>query len=237
MGTSIRPDGVRFAAAALANLERRQAVLANNLANVSTAGFKGEQVFARILQDGTAPVLDAVTDLRPGPIAVTNNPLDLAIERDGFFVTETPRGERLVRSGSCRLDESRHIVDANGDALLGEDGAVTVPDGTSDIRIDRGGAVFADGKQVARLKLERVPAGTRLEHDGAGRFVRPQSAESVPVEQRVIRQGAIEESNVGSVEALVDLIDVQRAYAAAQKVLTTMDGARGITVAEIGKPG
>jgi flagellar hook-basal body protein len=101
---------MRSAAAALQMLERRQAVLSNNLANASTRGFKAETAFTRILSDAMS-VTDTALDLTPGTLTETTNKLDLAIQGDGFFVVQTPQGERFVRNGSFRLDQDRQLVD------------------------------------------------------------------------------------------------------------------------------
>jgi flagellar basal body rod protein FlgG len=243
MGTSIRTGGLETAAAALRYWERRQEVLANNLANVNTDGFKGERAFAHLLGDGRTPVIDTATDLTSGPMTATGAPLDLAVERDGFFVVQTPGGERLTRGGELHLDTKGQIVDQSGHPLLGEEdaqgstrGPVVLPAHVASIRIDESGAVVADGHQVARLRLETVPAGTRLQHEAAGLFAAPGARTRIDVAQRSIRQGVREESNVGTVSSLVDMIAVQRAYASVQKVLTTIDSARGIAVTELGKP-
>jgi flagellar basal-body rod protein FlgF len=243
MGTSIRPTGLDNAAAALRYWERRQEVVANNLANVNTDGFKGERAFARLLADGGTPVIDTATDLRSGPINTTGNPLDVAIAGDGFFVVDTESGERLTRGGALHLDDQRQLVDASGNVMLGERdakggvaGPIVIPAGSGAIGIDQGGAVSVNGQQVARLRLEHVAGGTRLQHEANGLFVPPASRESIAAEQRTIRQGAREESNVSSVESLVDMIAVQRAYGSVQKALTTIDTARGIATTELGKP-
>jgi len=241
--TSIRPTGIEHAAAALRNIERRQAVLANNLTNVNTTGFKGERVFSRLLDAESTAVADASTDFRPGTLSVTAQPFDLAIQRDGFLVVDTPNGERLTRGGSFSLDESGRLVDDTGNVVLGEQderggtrGPVVIPATARDVRIDASGAVIADGTQIARLRMERVPPGTRLTHEGANLFATPSARESIAPGERTLKQGALEDSNVNSVESLVDLISVQRAYASVQKALTTIDSARGISAVELAKP-
>jgi flagellar basal body rod protein FlgG len=243
MGTGIRPTGIDNAAAALRYWERRQEVVASNLANVNTDGFKGERAFARLLSDGSTPVADASTDFRAGPMNPTGNPLDLAITGDGFFVVQTPRGERLTRGGALSINDRHELVDAGGNAVLGEDdsaggaqGPVVLPDHATSIQVDSGGAVRVDGHQVARLRMERVAPDAKLNHEGGGLFETPAPRSAIPLEQRTVRQGVREESNVSSIESLVDMISVQRAYAGVQKVLTTIDSARGIATTELGKP-
>ncbi|MFN9086847.1 MAG: flagellar hook-basal body complex protein, partial [Gemmatimonadaceae bacterium] len=112
------------AAAALQMLERKQAVLANNLANASTRGFKAEMAFARLMNDQLAATETAI-DLKAGTLTETHNPLDLAVEGDGFFVVQTPGGERFVRNGSFRLNADRQLVDDKGNTVLGEAGPIT----------------------------------------------------------------------------------------------------------------
>jgi flagellar basal body rod protein FlgG len=237
MGISIRPTGIDHAAAALRNLERRQEIVANNLANVSTDGFKGERAFARLLGDGGTPAVETATDLRPGALSQTNQPLDVAIAKNGFFVVETAAGERLTRGGSLSLDGDRRLVDASGHAVLDDGGGpITLPPNAKQISIDATGSITADGRAVGRLRVEDVEPGTRLQHDVDGLFLPSAVRRPLANEERTVRQGVREESNVQSVTSLVDMISIQRAYASAQKVITTIDSARGIAVSEIGKP-
>ncbi len=243
MGIGIRPTGLDHAAAALRYWERRQEVVANNLANVSTDGFKGERAFARLLADGGTPAVDSATDMRAGPMTSTNNPLDLAITGQGFFVVQTPTGEKLSRGGALHLDDQRRVVDQNGNPLLsdseGPDGSrapIILPSATASVTIDAAGNVSADGAKVGQLRLETVAPGTALQHEGQGLFGAPAGRTRIADDQRTIRQGMREESNVNSMDAMVDMIAVQRAYASVQKVMTTLDSVRGIAASELGKP-
>lgn len=256
MGISLRPDGMTSSASALRYWERRQEVASNNLANVSTTGFKGERAFARLLDAGT-PAIDTMTDLRAGALRPTGAPLDLALGGDGFLVVQTADGERLSRGGAFRLDDLGRIVTAAGDPLLGEGGEITLdateaamvesaaattgtesPDGLGAalVQIGRDGGVRVGGREVARLRVERTPADERLEHAGGGLFVPPAGREPVPEGEREVRQGALEESNVSPISALVEMITVQRAYASVQKAMTTLDAARGTITTDLGKP-
>ncbi len=100
---------------ALRYWEARQAALANNLANVSTPGFKAERVFARLLDERTS-LVEGVTDFSAGPLDTTGRPLDVALIGDGFFVVETPKGRRWTRGGALGLDETG-ALDPSGDPL------------------------------------------------------------------------------------------------------------------------
>jgi flagellar basal-body rod protein FlgF len=226
-------NGMTRAAHALRYWEVRQQAVANNLANATTDGFKGERVFARLMGDAL-PIADAATDLTAGTLKVTGAALDLAIGGDGFFVVATPDGERLGRGGHFRLDDEGRITDAAGNLLLGDGGPILPGEGS--IEIDRGGLVRVDGRAVDRLRIERVAPEARLQHDAGTLFLPDPTRESVGPEARQVRQGAVEESNVNSIGALVDMISIQRAYTAVQKAVHALDGIRSTISNEIGKP-
>jgi flagellar basal-body rod protein FlgF len=221
------------AAAALRYWERRQEIAANNLANVNTDGFKGERVFARLL-NGQFPTADSATDLRAGTLRPTGQPMDLALQGDGFFVVDTPAGERLSRGGSFRLDTESRVVDASGNPLLGENGPITATGG--EINVGTDGRVTAGGVEVGRLRVETVPAGTRLQHDAGTYFLPDPSRAPAPAGGVAVKQGMLEDSNVSAVGEMVDMIDVQRVYSAVQRAISTMDDVRGTATRELGKP-
>jgi len=227
-------NGMRQAASAMRYWERRQEIVANNLANVDTTGFKAERVFARMLGDGMGPVADTRTDLRHGALQQTGSPLDLAIGGDGFFVVSTPAGERLTRGGSFRLDDEGRIVDANGNFLLAETGSVVVDGGA--VEIDGSGEIRVDGKVVGSLRIEAVPPGAELLHQEGTLFVPGDATIPIPAGDRQVRQGHLEDSNVSSIDALVDMISIQRAYSAAQKAMVTLDEVRGTIANDLAKP-
>lgn len=229
---AIMPDGITSAANALRYWERRQEIVSNNLANASTDGFKAERVFARLM-GVSEPVADTATDRRDGTFRETGAQLDLAIEGDGFLVAATPRGERLLRGGSLRLDAESRLVTADGSPLLGEKGPIVIAGATASI--DRTGLVTVDGKVVDRLRMERVAPAAKLEHDAGTMFVPDASRQSIALDQRKLEQGFVEESNVNTIGSMVDMISIQRNYAAVQKAITTLDGIRGTITNDLGR--
>ena len=233
MPDPVRMNGLSSAASALQMMEHRQQVLANNLANASTRGFKAETPFARLMGNAMA-VTDTALDTTPGTLTETHNVLDLAVKGDGYFVTQTPNGERFTRDGSFTLDADRRLVDSRGNPVVGEDGPIQLRNGK--IEIEEDGSVKVDGHALARLRIERVAKGADLQHEGGTQFVPDATRQLVPPNERHVMQGFVEESNVNTMSAMTSMIDVLRRYGAAQKTLSTIDSVRGIATTELGKP-
>jgi flagellar basal body rod protein FlgG len=110
-----------------------------------------------------------------------------------------------------------------------------VPSGSA-IEIDATGMVKVNGRTVQRLRVETVANGADLEHEGGTQFVPDATRTAIPPEQRNVRQGFVEESNVNSMSAMTDMIEVLHRYGAAQKTLSTIDAVRGIAVNDLAKP-
>src|SRR5512146_1325126 len=181
---AMKPEGLVAAARALRYWEERQGVVSNNLANVDTPGFKGERVFAKLLQ-GAVVGAGAATDFRAGAVSPTGGPLDLALEGDGFFVVQTANGERYSRGGTFKLDATGKLTDSAGNAVLGENGPLTL--GSGPVTIDRTGEVTRAGKSVGRRRVEMVPKGTELAHDAGTLFVPGAGRSAVAPEARAVR--------------------------------------------------
>lgn len=228
------PPGLRRAGEAMRYLERRQEAVAHNLANASTPGFRGERVFARVL-DGMAPVAHAATDTSGGAVTATGRPLDLALGPEGFLVVDTPDGERWVRGGSFLRDQEGRVTDAGGHPLLSDGGPLVLPEGEVEVRDD--GEVRVDGVPVARLRLEAPSDPGALQREAAGRFLpTPEEARVSPAELRV-RAGYLEESNVEPVETLVEMMTIQRNYATLQRSVQVMDEVLQTIANDLGRVG
>jgi flagellar basal-body rod protein FlgF len=226
-------NGLTGAANALRYWELRQEVAANNLANVSTDGFKAERVFARLM-DGE-PVIGTKTDRRAGPIKETGQPTDVALEGDGFLVVSTTAGERYTRGGSLKIDPAGFLSDQDGNRVLGDKGPIHVGEGA--LAVDRRGMVGVDGQIVDQLRIETVPASESLVHEGGTRFIPGATRAAVAPDLREVRQGHIEESNTDSLGGLVDMVSVQRAYAAVEKTIGLLDHLLEVATSQLGRPG
>lgn len=221
-------------ASALRYWEHRQAAVANNLANASTTGFKSERVFARLLDDATMQVASA-TDFTDGQTAPTGRPLDVALVGEGFLVVESEEGLRWSRGGSLTLGAEGELIDSSGRAVLGEQGTIVLPPGT--IEITPAGRVLVDGEEFDRLRIERPREGGALERAGANLWVPSGPVDTDPEGHVRVEQGYLEESNVNTVSAMVEMIEIQRAYTAVQRSLITADGVMDTIANQIGRVG
>lgn len=228
-------DGMLSAASALRYYERKQEVVANNLANVSTDGYKAQRVFASLL-DGIRPVANTSSDLSTGTLKQTGNAMDVAIEGDGFFIVTTPAGERYTRGGTLRIDEKHRLVDIEGRPLLGTKKNEPLILGDGPIEIDAGGEVRQNGQIVDVLRMEGAPKGVELQREGEALWIPPQNKVVLKPEERRVQQGHLEESNVNSMSALVDMVVVQRAFASVQKAVVEMDRINETAVTQLAKP-
>lgn len=221
-------------ARSLSYVLRLQDVTANNLANANTAGFKADRVSARQPAGASHPVPVHSTDLEQGTFRDTGRPLDLGLEGPGFFVVETARGERLTRGGALRLDADGRLTDADGAPLLGTEGPLVLHG--AEVRVEADGSVRVDGALAGKLRVVDADDPEALLKEGAGRY-RPQGG-THPVRDDVtrVRQGSLEEPNVDPLTAMVDLVNIQRAYSANIQALKAMDGALEIVTNQVGRP-
>lgn len=206
-------------------------VIANNIANASTTGFRAEGVvFAEHvarLGPGTPSLSMANAEGRlvndaQGALTQTGGTFDLAIEGDGYFLIETSAGNRLSRSGAFLASAEGELVTTDGMRLLDAGGApVAVPAGAAKIAIGGDGTVSADGAPVAQIGLWAPAGATGLVADGATRFDAPDGVE--PVTGGKIFQGFLEQSNVNAVTEIARMIEVQRAYELGQGFLDSED--------------
>jgi flagellar basal-body rod protein FlgF len=226
-------NGMNSAAGALRYWERKQEVVANNLANVSTSGFKAQRVFAKLL-DGILPGAETSSDLSTGTLRQTPNPTDVAIDGQGFLVVSTPNGERYTRGGSLRLDDKRQLVDNDGRPLLGTKGPLKLLD--APIQIGANGEVRQNGQIVDTLRMELAPKDGSLQHEGESLWIPPATKQVMALKDRNIKQGYIEDSNVNSMSALIDMVSVQRAYASVQKSIIEMDRTNETVTTQLAKP-
>lgn len=206
-------------------------VIANNIANANTSGFRREGViFAEHLSaldrdGGTLSMADARgrrIDLDQGVLTQTNGNLDLAIEGDGFFMVEGPDGNRLTRAGAFMPSPEGELMTADGQRLLDEGLApIILPTGASQIAVGADGTLSANGLVFGRVGVFAAPDDLALRQQGGTSFAFDGDPE--PVEDARIQQGFLEESNVDPMFEITRMIEVQRAYELGQSFLDRED--------------
>jgi flagellar basal-body rod protein FlgF len=231
-------------------LRREMDVIANNVANANTNGFKRRISQSREFQMPVAStdtfrrgedrrvsfVIDRGTplDLSGGTLEPTNNPLDVAISGEGFFVVQTPQGERYTRNGALMLNANGELVNSDGFPLLGEQGNFQFSQNDSQIAIAGDGTVTTSNGSRGRLRVVRFANPQALENVGANLFSTPQPAE--PVTQARVQAGFVERSNVKPVLEISRMIEVNRAYQSVASLMSRTDETRRSAIQKLGEP-
>lgn len=209
-------------------LMREMSVIANNIANANTTGYRQEGlIFAEVIQKtGDAPSLSMATararatSLMPGTMSQTGGPLDVAIDGEGFFLIQTPNGDRLSRAGHFMPNAQGDLVTPDGHRVLDAGGApLFVPQGAGKVAIASDGTISANGQLLGQIGVVQPSAGTQILREDGVHF----RAEG-PIEpnlQARVRQGFLEGSNVDPMTQIARMIEVQRAYEMGQSFADT----------------
>jgi flagellar basal-body rod protein FlgF len=208
----------------------RQDAVANNLANATTSGYKTQRPFVSVLADavgttkpaGQEEVAGVYTDFTEGPIDRTERPLDVAIDGDGFFAVQTPAGLRYTRNGNFTLSEDGTLVTQAGYPVMGTGGPITIT-GDSSITITAAGAVYSGSDEVGVLKVVTFDNPGTLVSEG-NMFLSPaDEGRQCDMKTTQVMQGALERSNVGPIDEMVEMITLERGFEADQKSIVMQD--------------
>jgi flagellar basal-body rod protein FlgF/flagellar basal-body rod protein FlgG len=222
--------------AAMTGLVARSQALdtaASNLANAQTPGYRAEREYFRSVLLGP-DALDSQLgqtvnnfgllggdrlNLGQGALEQTGNPLDLAIEGEGFFQVQTPNGLRYTRDGSFHRSPKGQLATSAGEPVISSAGhAIPIPPG--EVTVGAGGEVSVAGGTVATVGVFTFPAGTQLTPEGANRYVALEDVASSLSKNAAVHQGAIEAANQDAIQGTLDLIVMQRQAEMMQKALT-----------------
>jgi len=208
--------GLYRSASAMVPRIKQQETIANNLANVSTPGYKKDMLFTRELTkaqaknavrqtDWQTPMIDQIyTRHSQGTLDKTGNPLDLALEGEGFLMVETPEG-----------------ATSDGNRLMGEGGTINV--GNGNVSISEAGQIEVDNDIVGTIRVVEVEDRNQLRKIGRSSFMIPEGIEPTAAVNFAIRQGYLETSNVNIIKEMVEMIISYRNYEADAKSLQTQD--------------
>jgi len=228
---------------------RRMDVITNNLANINTSGFKKDKMtFEGLLASVTDPpaVPQSMTadpilqkenifiDYAGGPVSQTGNPLDLALDGDGFFAVTTPEGTAYTRQGTFRLSSDGNLVTSDGYPLQGQ-GGVAINIQGSHIEVDAKGQIVVDGAAIGALALVDFDKPYKMTKSGSALLV-PSDPQAVPQTAAArVQQGHLEGSNVESISEMVQLIENSRYFEACSKVIKGYEDMSTKAANDIGK--
>lgn len=208
-------------------LQRQLDVVSNNIANMNTTGYKGQRMlFTEFLErpgmhEKVSFVQDraVVRDLAVGNSIQTGNPLDLALTGRGYFTVDTASGPRYTRAGNFRLNDQRQIVDGGGLPVLSTTGQpLTIPPNTADIKVSGDGTVATELGPVGKLNVVTFKNEQFMTEVGAGLYVSDEEPQPAPTDTKVA-QGLLENSNVRPVVEMTQMIEIQRQYSSAQRMV------------------
>ncbi len=234
-------QGLYAAASGMMAVEERQSVIANNIANVSTPGFKRQlavdqgfySAFSRALMTSPSAVsagpgggtrlVETFTDAAAGAIQNTGNPLDVALIGPGYFAIQTPDGEQFSRNGRFSLDKDGYLCTLEGQPVLDASGdRINCGDG-GNIQIDGDGSVKVDGGVVGALRLVEFDDPHALTRRGHHLYSADEATVRRPAASTQVVGEALEGSNVQLPTEIIRMMAAVRAYAANQMVITTAD--------------
>ena len=208
---------------------------ANNLANISTIGYKAQSEFYKSLTaslgrsnprqmnslnqaiNNYGVLGGAAVDVRPGTLERTGNVLDLAMEGSGFFVVQTQAGARYTRNGNFRVDANGQLVTAGGNPVMGDQGPIQIPSGSVSVSPD--GTISSKGAVVGRLQIVDFPPGTGFVPEGTSTY-NATTGSPAPADDPRVRQGTLEQSNMNPITGTVGLIMIQRQTQLLQQALS-----------------
>ena len=241
-------QGIYTAAAGMLAHDAMADVIANNLANVASPGFKQDFATFHMASDHTdaaggvsrAPMLtyQAYTDFRPGSLTPSQNKLDLAFgdTGDNFFVVETQDGERYTRAGNFTRDVDGRLITSNNQPVLGVDGHIFLGDG--DVTFTENGNVLVDKQPVGKLKIvqfDRINGHIPIQKEGHNLFA-PISSQSVArlSSHPNVKQGVLEGSNVGVMDQMARMIHIARGYESYQRSVLVADSSLNMLIQRVG---
>ena len=237
--------------AAFSGMRARQRTLeaqANNIANASTTGFKAERLLYSAIEaakkgagDGQNLVVgvqtSSGTDFSAGSIRETGRTLDVAIDGDAFLQIQTEQGARYTRAGNLSLNADGQLVTHNGDLVVGENGAITVPRNKGELSIGQDGSLKVGNQTFGKLKLVRFenPASA-LTKEGNALFLATGAEEPSANVNSKVMQGALESSNINPISEMVAMINNNREFESLQKNVSLLMNDLGRKISsEIGK--
>jgi flagellar basal-body rod protein FlgF len=198
-------------------------MLANNMANSGTNGFKADREFYTLFRDEFPLIETRWTDFSQGTVMPTGNPLDLALDGKGFFALNSPTGIVYSRGGSFQISSANQLATAEGYTLRNtrNNGQPIPVDPLRAIEIDRTGIVKQNGQEIGQIEIAGFGKATEaLSKLGTSYFAQHDPAQAKTTPEAVVKQGSVEQSNVPVTDAAVRLISVMRQFEMLQRAMS-----------------
>jgi flagellar basal-body rod protein FlgF len=206
-------------------------LLANNVANAATGGYKADREFYSLYvapeaasddPAATMPVIERPwVDHAQGTLHATGNPLDLALSGTGFFAVNGPTGPLYTRNGNFRLAPDGRLITGEGYAVRSQQGAPLTVAGRLPVEVANDGTITQDGNVIGKLEVVDFTSTAGLSKQGASYFrITDPAQKPTPVPSTSVEQGSLEASNTGSAEAAVRLVSVMRQFEMLQRAVS-----------------
>lgn len=208
-------------------------VIANNLANLNTTGYKREVPFSEVLNQFGDYSVKKITSQQQGDLVQTSNPFDLAISGDGFFAVKNKDGNvELTRDGRFKLDDKGFLVDANKNKVMGKQGEISIEESLIEkdatIKINRKGEIKVGERVIDTILVVNVDDPNQVERAGGSNFVVDEKGYNEMDEDRYsLSQGFLEESNINPITEMESMISINKEYETTQKIMNALDASLG----------
>ncbi|WP_244489077.1 flagellar basal-body rod protein FlgF [Devosia sp. Root685] len=227
-------------------LQRHMDMVANNIANINTTGFKAEQLLFEEYKMPVAAHGDfsgddrtlsyvqdwaTIQDFSDGAMVQTDAPLDLAISGDGFFAVQTAAGERWTRGGAFQINNEGTLVDLSGNPVIGEGGQIQFGPEESDIRVGADGSISSSAGAKGRLRIVEFEEQQALVREGNNLM---SGGTPIAATNSRVLQGFTEKSNVSGVSEMAEMIRVTRAYESIASLGQKQDDMRRDAIKRLG---
>lgn len=227
-------------------LQREMDVVANNIANINTSGYKSQTV---LFEEYLMPVAEATAfktsdqtlryvqdwatyrDVEQGRILPTGNPLDVAIEGEGYLVVQTPNGERYTRNGALKINSIGELVTNEGYKILGTGGQIAIGNDDIDLTIASDGTISSTNGQIGKLRIVSFANEQALKREGSSLYSGDNPTE---ITTPRIAQGLLEKSNVEPVHEIARMIEITRSYEMQSRMIADAANLRRTAIERLG---
>ncbi len=219
--------------------QKRMEIIANNLANIDTVGYKRDITFTKVLRDNQHVTIKKKTEFDQGDLVNTDNPLDVAINGDAFFVVTDGENTYFTKNGKFHLATDGYLVDSDGMKVLGKGGEIFISNDIfkkeKEIKINQRGEITLGKEAIDQLFIAKVGNKDSLIKVGGSKFkLQNGFYDAADENEYTVMQGYLEESNVNPIMEMENMITMSKNFESIQKVIQNYDEVLG-KANEIGK--